>query len=141
MMIPLPEFDLMPKSVRVAMLLTFAGWCSFLFATYAYYDADSFFKFMVAGAIVCYYLYKGRRWARVMAMLSSVFIVIYGGLFTALFAGQNPTAMVVSAVNVVVFAASFYYLAIPETGRFFKKDPPADESHEADRNGPSNQDN
>jgi intracellular septation protein A len=122
------------------MLLTFAGWCSFLFATYAYYDADSFFKFMVAGGIVCYYLYKGRRWARVMAMLSSVFIVLYGGFFTFLFAGQNPIAMVVSAANVVIFAASFYYLAIPETGRFFKKDAPADESDDADRNNPSTQD-
>jgi len=140
MMIPLPEFDLMPKSVRVATLLTFVGWSCFLFATYTYYDADSFFKFMVAGGIVCYYLYKGRRWARVMAMLSSVFIVLYGGFFTFLFAGQNPTAMVVSAANVVIFAASFYYLAIPETGRFFKKDAPPNESDDADRNSPSTQD-
>jgi hypothetical protein len=76
-----------------------------------------------------------------MAMLSSVFIVLYGGFFTFLFAGQNATAMVVSAANVAIFAASFYYLAIPETGRFFKKDVSADESSEADRSGPSNQNN
>jgi hypothetical protein len=95
---------------------------------------------MVAVGIVCYYLYKGRRWARVMAMLSSVFIVLYGGFFAFLFAGQNPTAMVVSAANVVLFAASFYYLAIPETGRFFKKDAPAEKSDDADRNNPSTQD-
>jgi hypothetical protein len=47
---------------------------------------------------------------------------------------------VVSAANVVLFAVSFYYLAIPETGHFFKKDAPADESDDADRSGPSNQD-
>ena len=101
------------------VLLTFSGWGCFLFATYVYYDPDSFFKFAIAGGIVCYYLYKGKRWARVMAMLSSVFIVLYGGFFASLFAGHNPTAMALSVVNVVLFGASFYYLVIPATGRFF----------------------
>jgi peptidoglycan/LPS O-acetylase OafA/YrhL len=127
MQLPLPELYLMPRTVRVATLLTFSGWCCFLFATYAFYDPDSFFKFTIAGGIVCYYLYKGKRWARVMAMLSSVFIVLYGGFFASLYAGHKPVEMVVSIVNVVLFAASFYYLVIPETGRFFKKkDPPAE---------------
>jgi len=140
MLIPLPELSLMPKSLRVAVLLTFAGWCCFLFATYAYYDPDSLFKFAIAGGIVCYYLYKGRRWARVMAMLSSVFIVLYGGFFAFLLAAHNSTAMLVSAANVVLFAASFYYLAIPETGRFFKKDAPAETSDDADTQSPSKKD-
>jgi len=141
MLIPLPELNLMPRSVRVAVLLTFSGWCCFLFATYAYYDPDSFFKFAIAGGIVCYYLYKGKRWARVMAMLSSVFIVLYGGFFASLFAGHNPTAMAFSVANVVLFGASFYYLVIPATGRFFKKkDAPVDDAEETDTNGPSNQD-
>jgi len=141
MLLPLPELNLMPRSVRVAVLLTFSGWCCFLFATYAYYDPDSFFKFTIAGGLVCYYLYKGKRWARVMAMLSSVFIVLYGGFFAYLFfVGHNPIAMVVSIVNVVLFATSFYYLVIPETGRFFKKDVPADDADAADTKSPPKQD-
>jgi hypothetical protein len=121
MLMPLPELELMPKSAQRAVLLTFAGWCVFLYSTYAYYDPNSLVKFTVAGGIVCYYLYKGKRWARVMAMLAGVFIVLYGGFFAFLFAGQNPSAMGFSVANVVLFGAAFYYLAIPETGRFFKQ--------------------
>lgn len=140
MQLPLPELYLMPRTVRVAVLLTFSGWCCFLFATYAFYDPDSFFKFTIAGGIVCYYLYQGKRWARVMAMLSSVFIVLYGGFFASLFAGKDPVAMVVSIVNVVLFATSFYYLVLPETGRFFKKDAPADDKDDTDKTHPPKQD-
>ena len=140
MLIPLPELELMPKAVQRAVILTFAGWCSFLYSTYAYYDPNSFVKFAIAGGLVCYFLYKGKRWARVMAMLAGVFIVLYGGFFAFLFAGHNPSAMGFSVANVVLFAAAFYYLAVPEAGRFFKKDTAADTTDAEDTSGSSDKD-
>lgn len=140
MLIPLPELELMPQPVQRAVLLTFAGWSCFLFTTYAYYDPNSFIKFGIAGGIVCTFLYKGKRWARVMAMLSSIFIVLYGGFFAFLFAGQNPSAMWLSIANVVCFAAAFYYLAVPESGRFFKKDTAPGDAGDADTPDSSKQD-
>jgi len=140
MLLPLPELELMPPSVQRAVILTVAGWLCFLFSTYAYYDPDSLFKFAIAGGLVCTYLYKGKRWARVMAMLSSIFIVLYGGFFAFLFASHNPTAMAFSIANVALFAMAFYYLAVPETGRFFKKDAPADSAAAKDGPDSSGQD-
>ncbi|MGD9331656.1 MAG: hypothetical protein PVJ53_10115 [Desulfobacterales bacterium] len=137
MLIYLPELDLMPKSVRIAVLLTFSGWCCFLLATYAFYDPDSFFKFAIAGGILCYYLYKAQRWARVIAMLSSVFIVLYGGFFAYLFASRNIAAMLISIANVVLFAAAFYYFMHPQSREFFKKPAPAETSAAADSKTPS----
>ena len=121
MLIPLPELDLMPRPVRRAVILTFLGWACFLVATYAYYDPNSFFKFAIAGGIICYYLYKSKRWARVIAMLASVFIVFYGGFFTVLYAGRDMVAMTLSAANVALFAAAFVYFLLPEANRYFKQ--------------------
>jgi len=121
MLIPLPELDAMPRPVRRAVILTFVGWGCFLLATYAFYDPNSLLKFAIAGGLICYYLYKSKRWARVIAMLASVFIVFYGGFFTVLFAGRNTVAMVLSAANVALFAASFVYFLFPESNRYFKK--------------------
>ena len=69
---------------------------------------------------------------RVMALLASVFIVMYGGFFTYLFAFQNTVATLVSLANVLLFAAAFYYLILPESNRYFKKDTPEETS---DANG------
>jgi hypothetical protein len=130
MLIPLPELDQMPRPVRRAVILTFAGWGCFLLATYTFYDPNSFFKFAIAGGIVCYYLYKSKRWARVIAMLASIFIVFYGGFFAVLFAGRNTVAMALSAANVVLFAAAFVYFLLPESNRYFKQVAATDEDHE-----------
>jgi hypothetical protein len=111
----------MPRPVRRAVILTFVGWGCFLLATYLFYDPDSLFKFAIAGGILCYYLYKSKRWARVIAMLASVFIIFYGGFFTVLFAGRNTVAMALSAANVAIFAAAFVYLLLPESNRYFKQ--------------------
>lgn len=128
MLIALPELDRMPRSARLGVLLTFFGWCCFLYATYAFYDPDSLVKFAIAAGIVCYFLYRSKRWARALAMLSSVFIVLYGVFFAFLFASQNTLAAAASVANVVLFAAAFYYLMLPETGRYFKKEDPPDNS-------------
>ena len=64
--------DLIPKPVQRVVMLTVAGWARFLCAIFAFYDPNSFFKFAIAGGSGCYYRYKGKRWARVMAMPSSV---------------------------------------------------------------------
>lgn len=122
MLIALPELDRMPTPARRGVVLTIAGWCCFLFATYAFYDPASFLKFAIAGGIICYFLYQSKGWARVMALLASVFIVLYGGFFAYLFAARNTVAAIVSLANVLLFAAAFYYLILPETHRYFKKD-------------------
>jgi hypothetical protein len=140
MLIPLPELDQMPRPVQRAVLLTFAGWGCFLLATYLFYDPNALFKFAIAGGIVCYYLYQSKRWARVIAMLASVFIVLYGGFFTVLFAGRNTVAMVLSAANVALFAAAFIYLLLPETNRYFKQAAPPDEHHDDRASGSNEQD-
>jgi hypothetical protein len=132
MLIALPELDRMPAPARRGVVLTFAGWCCFLFATYAFYDPSSFLKFAIAGGIVCYYLYQSKRWAWVMALLASVFIVLYGGFFAYLFVSRNTFAAVLSVANVLLFAAAFYYLILPESNRYFKKDTPAGTSREDD---------
>ena len=132
MLIALPELERMPTPARRGVVLTIAGWCCFLFATYVFYDPSSFLKFAIAGGIICYYLYQSKRWARVMALLASVFIVMYGGFFTYLFAFQNTVATLVSLANVLLFAAAFYYLILPESNRYFKKDTPEETS---DANG------
>jgi len=139
MLIPLPELDQMPLPVRRAVILTFIGWGGFLLATYAYYDPNSFFKFAIAGGIVCYYLYKSKRWARVIAMLASVFIVFYGGFFTVLFAGRNTVAMVLSAANVALFAAAFVYFLLPESNRYFKRADAGAEQSDDRASGPGGQ--
>jgi hypothetical protein len=126
MLIPLPELDRMPAPARRGVVLTLAGWCCFLYATYAFYDPSSFLKFAIAGGIICYYLYQSKRWARVLALLGSVFVVMYGGFFVFLFVSRDPFAAAVSAANVVLFGAAFYYLILPETHRYFKEaTPPA----------------
>ena len=132
MLIALPELDCMPTPARRGVVLTIVGWCCFLFATYAFYDPSSFLKFAIAGGILCYYLYQGKRWAWVMALLASVFVVAYGGFFAYLFRSQNTFAMVLSLANVLLFAVAFYYLILPESNRHFKKDPPAGSSDEND---------
>jgi hypothetical protein len=121
MLIALPELERMPTTARRGVILTVAGWCCFLFATYAFYDPSSFLKFAIAGGILCYYLYQSKRWARVLTLLASVFIIMYGGFFAYLFASRDPFAMAVSVANVLLFGAAFYYLIRPETNRYFKQ--------------------
>jgi len=144
MLIALPELGRMPTPARRGVVLTIVGWCCFLFATYAFYDRSSFLKFAIAGGLVCYYLYQSKRWAWVMALLASVFVVMYGSFFAYLFRSQNTLATVLSITNVLLFAAAFYHLILPESNRYFKKDPPAGTSDEQDgkdasdaQNGPS----
>lgn len=125
MMPELYAFHEMPRTVKVAFVLTLAGWCWFLFSTYVYYDPGAVNKFLIAGGIICYFLYKVRNWARMIALLSCVFIILYCGLFTFLFAGKDWGAAVTSAVNVALFGAAFYALVIPQTAAYFKeKSPP-----------------
>ena len=139
MLIALPELDRMPAPTRRGVVLTIAGWCCFLFATYAYYDPSSLIKFAIAGGIICYYLYQSKRWARVLALLASVFVVMYGGFFAFLFAPQNLFAAAVSAANVVLFGAAFYYLILPETNRYFKKAASAESAGDSGASEPPDQ--
>ncbi len=116
----LQEFRTRPGTVQAAIIATVSGWCWFLYSTYAFYDPDSVFKFTIAAGILCTFLIMEKNWARVIAMLASVIIMLYCGFFTFLFVDKHTTAMLVSAVNVGLSAAAFCFLIHPLTAAYFK---------------------
>jgi uncharacterized membrane protein YczE len=106
--------------VQAAIIATISGWCWFLYSTYAFYDPGSVLKFTIAAGIICISLILGKNWARVIALLASVIIILYCGFFTFLFLDKHPTAMLVSAANVGISAAAFCFLIHPVTAAHFK---------------------
>lgn len=125
MPIKIEELKEAPTSVKRGIILLFAGWAFFWFTVYFYYAKEFFNRFFIGGLLVLFCILLVKNWARMLAILSNAMVVVCCAFFGALFyeGGYYPVALI-SAVNVVLFALSAYFLFIKSSGDFFKKHSP-----------------
>lgn len=109
------KFRNMPFSAKVGVTLWLVSWIWFI-ALYYYLtrDNDWVLKLSIAIGILAVFLFQAQNWARWISMLAnsmglllSVFFFIKGYVFE-------------SALNLILFGGSIYYLLVPPTTTYFK---------------------
>ena len=116
-----------PVSVKNGVGLLFVGWIWFLYCIYSYYDKAFLTRFFIGGIILFFCVLQFKKWARMLALFCNAMTILYCAAFTVLFhlSGSNPQVVVASAINVLFFIFSSYFLLQKTSAEFFSsgKDP------------------
>jgi hypothetical protein len=124
---PLPIFKAFPKAVQKGIGLFYAAWmCHFVFLfhltqTFPGEFAKFVWQQLAIGFILGYFIFRIKKWAWVMSLMYSVFLVIY---YLTLIHALTRAAMslgVLCGMVMVMFSISVFFLAQPETKRYFDK--------------------
>ena len=115
------DLDAMPTSVKSGLVLLLIAWIWFLFSVYQYYDKSFWERFLIGGVIMMVCVLRFKRWAHALALLCNAMTILYCGFFTVVFhlSGVSPQIVTVSAINVLLFGFSSYYLLHKSAISFF----------------------
>lgn len=111
-----------PVNVKNGVGLLFVGWVWFLYSIYFYYDKNYLTRFFIGGIVLFMCVLQFKKWARILALFCNIMTIVYCFAFTVLFhlSGSNPYAVVVSTINVLLFAFSSYFFLQKASVDFFK---------------------
>jgi hypothetical protein len=116
----LAKFKSFPKSVRYGIILLVAGWLWNYLSLYLFFEGNVPWQQIVLGVTICFFVFKIKKWARVLCFLGNSFIILQYMVASWGFYGQGQMQnFAISMLNIIVFAAASYFLAIKETSRFF----------------------
>lgn len=115
----------MPQSAKRAVVFMLAGWVWLILSVYWVFDPSSVLKFLVSGVIVCWFVLSLKNWARMLGLFCASVVILYCGVFGALFflAGEIQSALI-AFINVLLFGLSGYFLLTKTTAAFFKAQNP-----------------
>jgi hypothetical protein len=117
-----------PKTVRIALYSLLAAWVSLLWSVHQYYAPEFFSRFAIAGALVVFFMLRLKNWARMLCLCANAMVVLYCSFFGLIFAMKAPPDMAAaffSALSVLLFLISTYFLLVKPTREFYKQaDPP-----------------
>ena len=116
------NFNAIPTSVKSGLILLLLGWIWFLFSVYYYYDKSFWERFLIGGVIVIICVLQFKKWTYVLALLCNAMTILYCGFFTLVFhlSGADPQIVTVSAINVLLFGFSSYFLLQKNAVSFFR---------------------
>jgi hypothetical protein len=125
-MIEISKLKDMPRTAQRAVGFMLGGWVWLIISVYWVFDPSSVLKFLISGAIICWFLLSLRNWARMLGLFCACTVILYCGVFGTLFflAGQIQSA-VIALINVILFGVSGYYLLAKSTAAFFKAHNPS----------------
>ncbi len=113
-----------PASVKYGLGFLLGGWMWFLYSIRAYYDNAFFGRFLIGGVVVIACVLQLKKWARILALLSNGMTILYCFFFMVVFhlGGNDSDIVIVSAINVLLFAFSSYFLFLKTSADFFDTD-------------------
>ncbi len=125
MAVELSKLRAMPPSAKRAVALMLIGWVWLIVSVYWVFDPSSGLKFLISGAIVSWFMLSLKNWARMLGLFCASVVILYCGVFGALFfmAGDIQSALI-ALINVILFGVSGYYLLKKTTAAFFKAQNP-----------------
>lgn len=113
-----------PKTVRMALYFLLAGWASFLWSVYQYYAPEFLSRFAIAGALAIFFTMRLKNWARMLCLCANAMVILYCSFFGLVFAIKAPPDMgaaFFSALSVLLFLISTYFLLVKPTREFYKQ--------------------
>jgi peptidoglycan/LPS O-acetylase OafA/YrhL len=123
-----------PASVRRANMLLWTSWTSHFFFVYLLFGGQTtefpttlFLQQIAIGMILWVFVFKVKRWARILGMLFNVAAIGLYVLVAMLFYPSRPSITIYAIVNIGLFCACIYLLIIPQTARFFASQVQTDE--------------
>jgi hypothetical protein len=127
MTVELSKLRAMPQNAKRAVAFMLVGWVWLIISVYWVFDPSSVVKFLISGAIVCWFMLSLKNWARMLGLFCACTVILYCGVFGALFflAGEMKAALI-AVVNVILFGVSGYYLLTKSTTAFFKSQNPSE---------------
>jgi energy-coupling factor transporter transmembrane protein EcfT len=123
MQFSLDKFRNMPFSAKVGTTLWLISWIWFI--TLYYYltkDNDWVLRLSIAIGILAVFLFQAQNWARWISVLANSM----GLLLTVIFFFKGY--LFESALNLILFSGSIYYLLIPSTATYYKSQSRPDNS-------------
>ena len=115
-----------PKSVRYAFFFLLAGWCWHLFFIYAFFTTAQdtvptkmLYQQLAIAGMLGFFLYRAKKWARVLCLLCNTLIVLLYACFAALFVSSRLQLAVLAVVVIGCFAAATVLLMAREAKDFF----------------------
>lgn len=121
------DFNAIPTSVKSGLILLLLGWIWFLFSVYHYYDKSFWERFLIGGVVIVFCVFQFKKWAHALALLCNAMTILYCGFFALVFhlSGENPQIVIVSAINVLLFGFSSYFLLQKNAINFFRSNAPS----------------
>ena len=113
-----------PKTVRIALYSLLAAWASLLWSVYQYYAPEFLSRFAIAGALLFFFMLRLKNWARMLCLCANAMVILYCSLFGLIFATKAPPDMMAaffSALSVLLFLVSTYFLLVKPTREFYKQ--------------------
>lgn len=112
-----------PLSVRIAFYSLMLAWASFLWSVHQYYGPEFLTRFAIGGVLIIFFTLRLRNWARMVCLCANAMALLYCSLFGYVFTmgeARNPMAVFFSALCVLLFLISSYFLVTKPTREFFK---------------------
>ncbi len=134
------QFKEYPNSVKNGIIFLIAGWICHYYFFYVFFTGEipskELYQQIAIGVLICYFVVKIKKWARVLCLLCNAFIIIMHLCIFALFINKI-NYIIISGANLLLFSMCSYYLAIKESSTFFaeynKKDEDSAETIEPEK--------
>jgi hypothetical protein len=116
-------FSLLPRNVKIAIILLFGSWAFFIISAASFYGQIPFMQ-ATLGIFCCVIVYSIRNWGRIVCIVYNILVIVASfynlyNLNDEGFLFSVPTFMAV--VNIALFSITTYYLLNGETVRYFKE--------------------
>ena len=124
---PAWQFSAFPKSVQIAIICLVLGWAWVSVINYMYVLMDEslrnyFYRIVIVGALICFFVATIKKWARMLCIFFNIgLMVVYPFLGSMIYMGSGQIGPVLmSAVAVVLFGTSTFFLLKKETAHYYK---------------------
>ena len=103
------EFQTFPKSVKNAFFALIFAWAWYYFSAYTYYfQGEIPQRQLIAGPLICLFVFLGYNWARYLCMFANAFNVIVLIPIAVAFYSTSSAHFFVSIINMALFLFSTY---------------------------------
>ena len=116
------KYDVLPKSVKIGIILLLISWCWFyVSAFYLFLAKDIDTRLLLVGPMICLAVVNLVNWARILCLTSNAMVILLFAVLAYLFFSSNNMINFLAAlVTIAFFAVTSYFLAVKETSDFFK---------------------
>jgi hypothetical protein len=122
-----PPYSTFPSSAKNGILFLLLGWIwhfsllYMLLGTGLKIETQDWLRLSAIALLVCFFTIRVRNWARVLGIVANLLVISLYLLATAHFYNLNKINFsIFSAINVILFAISTFFLFKKETSDFFK---------------------
>jgi hypothetical protein len=115
-------FSLLPRNVKIAIILLFGSWSFFIISTASFYGQIPFMQ-ATFGIFCCVIVYSIRNWGRIVCIVYNILVIVAS--FHNLYNFNNEgflfsVPVLMAVVNIALFSITTYYLLNGVTVQFFR---------------------